>query len=201
MHTDSKHSAPAPDPDARRSSDKKEGAGPSGLNLQKMVLLAMFATIALTIFVAESMLPPLAPLPGIKLGLANIVTLILLLCFRERDALLVLFVRIILGSICAGQMMSFAYSLCGGLLCFMVMALLNRLLFKHYIFITSIFGALAHNVGQIAVAIVLTHSLSILLYLPLLMISGVLTGLFTGLCAWFTAPRLKKLMKRFGVKP
>ncbi|MDO5410108.1 MAG: Gx transporter family protein [Lachnospiraceae bacterium] len=169
-------------------------------NIQKMVILAMFSTIALTIFVIESMLPPLAPLPGIKLGLANIITLILLTCFNERDALLVLFVRILLGSICAGQLMSFMYSLCGGLLCFIVMAFLNRLLKKQYIFITSIFGAIAHNIGQIFVAIVLTGSLSILLYLPMLMISGVLTGLFTGLCAWFTAPRLKQLLKKHGIK-
>ena len=64
-----------------------------------MVLLAMFSTIALTVFVIESLLPPLAPIPGIKLGLANVVTLILLVCFNERDAFLVLFVRILLGSI------------------------------------------------------------------------------------------------------
>lgn len=162
-----------------------------------MVLLAMLSTIALTIFVAESMLPPLAPIPGIKLGLANVVTLILLVCFNERDALLVLFVRILLGSICAGQLMSFMYSLCGGLLCFLTMAVINRLLKKRFIFITSVFGALAHNVGQIGVAIVLTSSLSILVYLPILMISAVLTGLFTGFCAWFTAPRLKGILNKY----
>lgn len=162
-----------------------------------MVLLAMFSTIALTIFVIESMLPPLAPIPGIKLGLANVVTLILLVCFNEKDALLVLFVRILLGSICAGQLMSFMYSLCGGLLCFITMALINRLLKKQFIFITSVFGALAHNVGQIAVAIVLTASLSILVYLPILLISAVLTGLFTGFCAWFTAPRLNGILNKY----
>lgn len=162
-----------------------------------MVLLAMFSTIALTIFVIESMLPPLAPIPGIKLGLANVVTLILLVCFNEKDALLVLFVRILLGSICAGQLMSFMYSLCGGLLCFVTMALINRLLKKKFVFITSVFGALAHNVGQIAVAIVLTASFSIVVYLPILLISAVLTGLFTGFCAWFTAPRLNGILNKY----
>lgn len=165
-----------------------------------MVLLAMFSTIALTIFVIESMLPPLAPIPGIKLGLANVVTLILLVCFNEKDALLVLFVRILLGSICAGQLMSFLYSLCGGLLCFLTMALINRLLKKQFIFITSVFGALAHNVGQIAVAIVLTSSLSILVYLPILLISAVLTGLFTGFCAWFAAPRLNGILNKYQLR-
>lgn len=167
------------------------------ISVQKMVLLAMFSTIALTIFVVEASLPPLAPIQGIKLGLANIITLILLLCFQESDALLVLFVRIVLGSICAGQLMSFLYSLCGGLLCFCVMALINRLLRKQFIFITSVFGAIAHNIGQIGVAIVMTGSLSILAYLPILMLSAVLTGLFTGFCAWFTAPRLEKILKKY----
>ncbi len=165
-----------------------------------MIILAMFATIALTIFVIESMLPLLAPIPGIKLGLANVITLVLLLCFKEKDALAVLLVRIILASICAGQMMSFAYSLCGGILCFIIMSLLNRLLMKKFIFITSVFGALAHNAGQILVAIVMTGSLSIILYLPTLIISGILTGLFTGLCAWFAAPRLRQIMNRFQVQ-
>ncbi|MDD7389521.1 MAG: Gx transporter family protein [Lachnospiraceae bacterium] len=166
------------------------------MTVQKMVLLAMFSTIALTIFVIESALPPLAPIPGIKLGLANVITLILLVCFNERDALLVLFVRILLGSICAGQMMSFMYSLCGGLLCFVTMALINRLLHKQFIFITSVFGAIAHNIGQLLVAIFLVRQPGILVYLPLMMISAVLTGLFTGFCAWFTTPRLERLLKK-----
>lgn len=166
------------------------------LTIQKMVLLALFSTIALTIFVLESALPPLAPIPGIKLGLANIITLILLICFSAKDAFLVLIVRILLGSICAGQMMSFFYSLCGGLLCFFVMILVNRILNHRFIFITSVFGALAHNIGQIFVAVILTHSLSILLYLPILLISAVLTGLFTGLCAWFAIPKLSKILKK-----
>lgn len=170
------------------------------LTVQKMVLLAMFSTIALTIFVIESMLPPLAPIPGIKLGLANVITLILLVCFNERDALLVLFVRILLGSICAGQFMSFLYSLCGGLLCFITMALINRLLRRQYIFITSVFGAIAHNVGQLAVAVFLVRQPGILVYLPLMMISAVLTGLFTGFCAWFTTPRLERLLKKHHVE-
>lgn len=170
------------------------------MTVQKMVLLAMFSTIALTIFVIESMLPPLAPVPGIKLGLANVITLILLVCFNERDAFLVLFVRILLGSICAGQLMSFMYSLCGGLLCFITMAIINRLLRKQYIFITSVFGAIAHNIGQLIVAIFLVRQPGILVYLPLMMISAVLTGLFTGFCAWFTTPRLEKLLNKHRVE-
>ena len=82
-------------------------------SVKKLTTLALFSTIALTIFLLESLIPPLVPIPGIKLGLANIVTLILLANGTWRDALVVLMARILLGSIFAGQMMSFFYSLAG----------------------------------------------------------------------------------------
>ena len=167
---------------------------------QKIAYLGLFTAVAIIFGYVESLIPVFAGIPGIKLGLANVVTLILLVCFNERDAFLVLFVRILLGSICAGQMMSFMYSLCGGLLCFVTMALINRLLHRQFIFITSVFGAIAHNIGQLLVAIFLVRQPGILVYLPLMMISAVLTGLFTGFCAWFTTPRLEKQLNRYHVQ-
>jgi len=83
----------------------------------------MFTTIALTIFVLESAIPIPIPIPGIKLGLANIVTLILILYWGFKEALIVLVMRIILGSIFAGQMMTFFYSLVGGIFCLSAMCL------------------------------------------------------------------------------
>ena len=82
------------------------------MNIKRMTILAMYTTIALTIFIVESLLPGLAPVPGIKLGLANIVTLWLLNYATPRDALTVLLLRITIASMVAGHMMSFAYSLC-----------------------------------------------------------------------------------------
>ena len=158
---------------------------PKKVNIKKLTLLAVYTTIALTIFTAESFLPPLAPLPGIKLGLSNIVTLWLLMHTKARDALLVLLMRILLASFFAGQMVSLLYSLAGGLLCFAVMALLFWLLGDKYIVFVSIFGALAHNLGQIAIAIFVTELPSMLAYLPVLAISGIHTGTFTGLCAFY----------------
>lgn len=121
-------------------------------SVKKLTTLALFSTIALTIFLLESLIPPLVPIPGIKLGLANIVTLILLANGTWRDALVVLMARILLGSIFAGQMMSFFYSLAGGLACLLVMAILHHFLGKKLLWFTSIIGALAHNTGQIIVA-------------------------------------------------
>ena len=160
---------------------------------RKMTLLALFTTIALTIFILESAIPPLVPIPGIKLGLANIVTLILIVNGTWRDALCVLLMRIVLGSIFAGQMMSFFYSLAGGLLCLLIMALLHRFLGEKLLWFTSIFGAIAHNMGQIMVAMIVLGSAYVLYYVPFLVLSAIITGLFTGLCAQFLHGRLPKI--------
>ena len=154
-------------------------------NVKKMTLLALYTTIALTIFTVESLIPPPIPLPGIKLGLSNIVTLWLLMHTKARDALLVLLARIVLSSFFAGQMISLMYSLAGGILCFLVMVLLFRLLGNQYVVFISIFGALFHNLGQITAAIAITQLPSMLAYLPALAISGIVTGTFTGLCAFY----------------
>lgn len=158
---------------------------PQHINIKKLTLLAVYATIALTIFTVESFLPPLLPLPGIKLGLSNIVTLWLLMHTKARDALCVLFARILLSSFFAGQMISLLYSLAGGLFCFMTMVLLFRILGDKYIVFISIFGALSHNLGQIVIAIMITHLASMLTYLPILAVSGIATGTFTGACAYY----------------
>ena len=162
------------------------------MKVKHMTFLAMYTTIALTIFVVEAMLPPLAPIPGIKLGLANVVTLWLLYYAGWKDALCVLLMRITIASMVTGQMVSFSYSLCGGLFCFAAMALLFRLLGKKQMVFISIIGAMFHNLGQICIAIVILRSASILVYLPILTISGILTGAFTGLCSCFASRRLRK---------
>ena len=155
------------------------------MRTKKITILGLLTTIALTIFMIESALPPLAPIPGIKLGLANIVTLFILLRFEISDAILVLLIRIILASVFAGQMVSFIYSISGGILCLFVMALINKLLHKKYIFLTSVLGAIAHNAGQILAAYFVLGMSGIFVYVPFLVISGVITGLFTGIICYY----------------
>lgn len=155
------------------------------MRTRRITMLGLLTTIALTIFMIESALPALAPIPGIKLGLANIVTLFILLRFQVRDAVLVLFIRIILASVFAGQMVSFLYSICGGVLCLAVMALVNRLLDKKFIFLTSVFGAIAHNIGQILAAYFVLGMSGVFVYVPFLLLSGVVTGLFTGVICYY----------------
>ena len=156
------------------------------MKIQKLTTLALFTTLALIIFTVESAIPALVPIPGIKLGLANIITLVVLHNYSAKDTLFVLLMRILLASFFFGQALSLLYSLAGGLLCFVAMLFTHKLLRGHYLFLISIMGAVFHNLGQLMVAYLITEVPGVLVYLPFLLLSAVITGLFTGLCAQFT---------------
>lgn len=160
--------------------------------INKLVLLAFFTSISLTIFMLESMLPTVVPIPGVKLGLANVVTLFLILNADKRSAPAVLLVRIVLASIFGGQILSFFYSLAGGVLCFVTMSITNIIIKGKPVWFISVMGAIFHNIGQITVA-VLVLSWSIVFYLPFLLISGCIAGFATGLIVDFTCKRMEKL--------
>ena len=155
------------------------------MKTKKLVTLALFTTLALTIFTIENAIPPLVPIPGIKLGLANIITLVVLHNYSAKDALLVLIMRILLSCFFFGQAISLLYSLVGGLTCFAAMILVHRLLQGHFLTLISMTGAIFHNLGQLAVAYCITKVPGVLVYLPFLLLSGLLTGCFTGLCTHF----------------
>lgn len=163
------------------------------MNTKKLTALALLTTISLTIFLLEGMIPPLVPIPGIKLGLANIVTLLVLVWFSAADAIFVTVARVLLGFFFAGTVMSLVYSLLGSFLSLVVMIILHKILKKEYIYITSIAGAIFHNIGQIIAAILFTSTPYLVSYLPFLMISGIVTGLFTGLCAYFMWKKFPKM--------
>lgn len=156
------------------------------MQTRKLTVLALYATLSLAIYVAESALPPLAPIPGFKLGLANVITLILLLRYTPREAALVLTVRICLSALLFGQALSLLYSLTGGFFSFLVMSLTNRALQKRLPLLTGAMGGLSHNAGQLLVAFLVTATPGVLNYLPFLLPAGILTGIFTGLCAQFS---------------
>lgn len=153
------------------------------MKASKLIELSLLATIALTIFVIELRIPNLIPIPGIKLGLANIVTIYAVYRYGAKEALMLLLTRIILGAFFSGQIMSLVYSLAGGMLCLVGMLLLRRIILKKHIWICSILGAILHNIGQIMIAILITETLGIIAYLPILIVSACIAGTFTGLCA------------------
>lgn len=159
---------------------------------RKLPRCALLATVALTIFVLEARIPLPLPIPGLKLGLSNIVILYALFALGWREAAAILTVRLLLGNLITGQIMAMLYALGGGILSFSVMALLRPHLKDCRIWVAGVLGSLAHNLGQMAVAVVVTQSPPLLLYLPVLLLCALFTGAFTGLCAQFLLHRIPK---------
>lgn len=166
------------------------------MKVNKLTALALLTGIALTIFVLESQLPPIVPIPGVKLGLANIVTLVALYLYGRKEAGMVLAARIIMGGIFAGSASSLLFSITGGTFCFFIMALTKSWFPQKQLWVVSVFGALFHNGGQLLAAVCVMGTASILAYAPVLVISAVITGAFTGLCAQYLMGPLKKWLSR-----
>lgn len=163
------------------------------MKAKKLTELALLTTLALIIFIVELRIPNPIPIPGVKLGLANVVTVYALYRYRAKEVLLIVFVRILLGSIFGGNMIAMLYSFAGGLLCLAGMLLLRKVISEKYIWLCSVFGAVLHNIGQITVAILITGTPAIISYLPFLLVSGCAAGAFTGGCAQFVIKRSEKV--------
>lgn len=159
---------------------------------RRLTQLALLTAVALIIFMIEAQIPPLVAIPGVKLGLANIITLVTLYSFGRRDALLVLLVRIFLGSVFSGQMLTLLFSLSGGLFCYAVCALLYRHMPLRRLWLLSMIGAVCHNIGQLAAAAFVLGTADVFWYLPVLLLSGLISGCFTGLVAGAVLTRLDK---------
>ena len=160
----------------------------------RLTRLALLTAIALTIFLAEAQLPVI-PIPGVKLGLANIVTVYAMFALGPGDALLVLSARVFLGAVFSGQPMTLIYSAAGGLLSWCVLCLLGRLLTDRQIWLASPVAAVFHNLGQLLAAAAVMRTWAVMAYLPYLIIAAVLAGLFTGVAAQALLKRLERIQK------
>lgn len=154
------------------------------LTTRQLTLCGVLTTLALALSVAENQLPlTLAiPIPGIKLGLANIVTVFALYALGPAQAILILLARCTLGALFAGNMNALLFSLMGGLAAMGMMILLSRVRGLS-VYGVSIGGAAAHNCGQVAAAVLSLGNTAPLYYLPVLLGVSLLTGAFTGLVA------------------
>ena len=149
------------------------------MKAKKLCLLGLLSAIALTIFMLEAQLPAPVPLPGVKLGLANIVTLYALCTLGFSSAMCVLLARCALGALFAGNASALLFSLLGGVAALLMMALLRRA-GRLSIFGISIAGAAAHNCGQVCAAMLTLGSDAPLYYLPLLLLVSLFTGALSG---------------------
>ncbi len=159
-------------------------------NVKRLTFLGLCATVALLLSYVEFLLPPLlVAVPGIKLGLPNVIIIFLLYRLGMRSALTVSMLRLLISSILFGSAMTFAYSLAGALLSLLVMGILKKTdLFS--MTVVSIAGGISHNLGQILVAMLLLNTPQIGYYMLVLTVTGTLSGCLIGLCGSLMVKRL-----------
>lgn len=157
--------------------------------IRKLTLLSVLTAAALILSYAESVLPPLFPsVPGIKVGLPNIIIIFVLYRMDVRSAISVSLVRICIAALLFGSPLSFVYSLAGAFLSLTVMALLKKLNILSTVGV-SIAGGILHNMGQILAAMLLLQTVQIGYYFLILAMTGTISGLFIGLCGAFMIAR------------
>ena len=167
------------------------------MKTRKLTQMALLTAIALTIFMVEAQIPALVPVPGVKLGLSNIVTVFAVFAMGPKEAAAILFARVFLGAIFAGNFSTIFYSAAGGALAIVVTILLRKILTEKQLWVAGVMGAIAHSIGQMAMAIAITQTVGLVSYLPMMIVCSIITGLFTGFCAQFLLNRGEKLWKTF----
>ena len=158
---------------------------------KKLVFLALLTAISLGIWVIESQIPAPIPVPGVKLGLASVITLAAMVLLGRKEALAVLLMRVFLACLFAGSFSAILFSLTGGVFSWAVMALTVGLFAEKRLWVVSVFGAIAHNAGQLLAAIAVTKTPALLAYGPALLCAAIVTGVFTGVLAMYLTRALK----------
>jgi heptaprenyl diphosphate synthase len=162
---------------------------------RKLVFFSLFVTLATALGFLEMLLPNPFPLPGVKLGLANIVTLLVIYLYGFKEGLAVALLRVLFASLMAGTFLSvsFMLSLSGAVLSTLIMGLLIRYMSALSVMGVSMAGAVTHNIGQLITASFLIQTPYIFYYLPVLLLAGVPTGLLTGYITRLLLRYLEKL--------
>ena len=153
--------------------------------------MVMMIALAMIFSYVETMIPINFGIPGVKLGLANLVIVAAIYLFGGRQAFLISIVRIFLSGFMFGNLASIMYSLAGGLLSLAVMLLLKKT-DKLSILAVSVMGGICHNIGQLIVAMLVVENLKLIFYVPVLLISGFLTGLLIGIVCRVILPAVKR---------
>jgi len=161
----------------------------------RLVYVGLLVAQALVLHIIERMIPVPFVTPGAKLGLANLVTVIALYTLdNKKDAFLVILLRLTLSTMFGGSLSSFMYSAAGGTLSFLAMLAIKET-FKDKVSIVGVSsaGAIFHNIGQLIIASAIVKNIAVMLYLPILSVVGIVTGIFIGITANYVVNHLKKL--------
>jgi len=162
--------------------------------LKRAAMISILASVAVVLGIVESFIPFAIAVPGAKLGLGNIMVVTCLYFFRGRDAVSLIVLKTLLTSFILGTFSTFLFSLFGALASFFVMFVIMRFGKDTFSLVAiSIVGGIAHNLGQLGAAAIVLGSTTIFYYLPLLFISGIVTGVFVGIAATYLVESIKKL--------
>lgn len=158
---------------------------------KKIALFGIMVALAFTFSYLESLIPFNFAIPGVKLGLANLVVVVALYIMKPTEAFFIAIIRILLAGLTFGNVYSLAYSLCGGILSFVVMLLVKKT--KLSVIGVSMLGGICHNIGQIIVAAIVMETARIAYYLPVLLGAGLVTGLLMGIISKLVVNRFEKI--------
>ncbi len=159
---------------------------------KKVALLGIMTSVALILSYIEAILPPIwSAVPGIKMGFPNIVVIFILYRFGVKEAAILSFIRIFIVALLFGNVMTLAYSCAGAFLSIVLMAIFKKIN-AFSVVGTSIVGGVAHNLGQILVAIFLFDTVQIGYYMAVLAVTGTIAGVFIGIAGAFLLKRLEK---------
>lgn len=164
--------------------------------MRNIILAAILTSLAIVLSIMERFFPIafLIPIPGFKIGIANIVTMFAIIKMDFRSALLILIARILLVTLLIGSVSSFLFSLLGGLFSIFIMKLLLKYKDKYFSIIgISIAGAAFHNIGQIIAAIIILKTFDVIAYLGLLLIVSIIVGVIIGIIVTFLIEKLDKI--------
>lgn len=164
------------------------------MSVRKLTTLSVSVALAMVLSFLETLIPPLAAVPGVKIGLANIVTVFLLYTFSWREAACVSIIRVCLSSLLFGSAVSLLYSASGALLSFVGMVLIKLLPISSEPSV-SVAGGVLHNAGQIVCASLIMENAAIAFYLPPLIISGTISGIAVGIVAALLVKKLLGMVK------
>lgn len=161
------------------------------MNIKRLTNLSIFLSISIVLSIVESFIPSFA-VPGAKLGLANIITLVIMYTYGEKDAFVVLILRIILVALLRSGLFSPAFyiSLSGGMFAYLLMFSFKRMKIFNMISV-SVMGSLGHSLGQIIAAIIVLNTSQLVVYFPVLFLIAIPTGIFVG----FTSRRFLDIVK------
>ncbi len=163
------------------------------MNVKSLTKVGILVSFALIISYFERMLPPIVPVPGVKLGLSNLVILISLYLLTTKEAFKIMIIKVVIVGVLFSGLSGLIYGLAGSLLSFLFMYIFKKSnLFS--IVGVSIIGGVMHNIGQIIIASLVINNAKLLYYTPYLILFGTASGIITGFACYYVYIRLKKIL-------